>query len=309
MTEEQMSGDHGGKNIELVSVVIPTYNRPELLKRALSSAINQTYPKLEVIVVDDASSEDVEPIIARFDDPRIKFMRHQKNRGATAARNTGIEHSQGRYLSFLDDDDEWSPDKIAAQMEDLASKGGRYKISYCLREIFYDEQGKVTRFHTQGWDGNHLDQLIAGTVRPPTTCFLIAKECLEMAGGFREDLRRMQDHELWIRLAQYYDFAFLNSFLVRVHVEHGPRLSDDYQARLNAYSIIYHAHRKMLWRHRRSLSDFLMCYGFELRDHGQRRKAITQFTKAAVASPFRRDPYIALGSTLMTSTRQRNSTQ
>ena len=288
---------------DLVSIVIPTRNRPDLLARALTSAVHQTYPRLEIIVVNDDSSMDVAPTIERFHDDRIRLLRHEGSKGCPAARNMGIVHAQGRYIAFLDDDDEWTPDKIAAQMSDLAEKEQRYKVSYCLREICHEESKKATRVHTQGWDGDHLDQLIAGAIRPPPSCFLVARECLEQVGGFREDLRNLEDRELWIRLAQYYEFAFVDRFLVRMHVGHGIRMSDNKEARLEAYSIIYEAHKKLLWKHRSSLSEFLMEYGFELRDHGERRKALMQFAKAAAATPFRREPYIALGS-MLTGPRQ-----
>jgi len=279
----------------LVSVIIPTHDRPDLLRRALGSVLTQTYERLEIIVVDDASKVDVAPIIAYFQDDRIRLLRHENNQGASIARNDGIADAKGAYVAFLDDDDEMFPDKIAAHMEDLAKKGWRYQVSYCLGEIYDDAKGITIRNHRQGWDGDHLEQLIDGTIRPPTICLLIAKECLQKVGGFRSNLPSMEDRELWIRLAEHYEFAFVNRILVRIHLAHGSRMSDNRQARLDAQSIIYRAQKELFWRHPKALSGFFMNYAFELLDCGYNRKALVQFIKAIVADPFVSRPYVAMG--------------
>jgi len=90
-----------------VSVIIPTYNRAHLVGRAIRSVLNQTYQDFEIIVVDDCSTDNTEEIVKGFNDHRIRYMRHDRNRGGSAARNTGIKASQGKYIAFLDSDDEW----------------------------------------------------------------------------------------------------------------------------------------------------------------------------------------------------------
>ena len=99
-----------------VSVIIPTHDRAEYLGVAIASVLNQTFQDFELIVVDDASVEDNLGVIASFHDDRIKFFRHQTRKGGSAARNTGIANSKCDYIAFLDDDDEWFPDKLAQQM-------------------------------------------------------------------------------------------------------------------------------------------------------------------------------------------------
>src|SRR5512138_1185650 len=93
----------------LVSVVIPTYNRAPLLERAIHSVLSQTYTNLEVIVIDDASTDDTQDRIKNLQlaDIRIQYIRHDRNRGSQAARNTGIHAAKGKYVAFLDSDDEW----------------------------------------------------------------------------------------------------------------------------------------------------------------------------------------------------------
>ena len=95
---------------ELVSVVIPTHNRGDLLPRAIRSVLQQTYLNLQCIVVDDASTENTAQVVYQFEDDRLVYLFHESNRGASAARNTGIAHAKGKLIAFLDDDDEWDDD-------------------------------------------------------------------------------------------------------------------------------------------------------------------------------------------------------
>src|SRR5579859_7824272 len=105
-----------------VSVVIPVYNRTAELRRAVRSVLAQTYADLELIVVDDASSEDIAGALDGIDDPRLKLIRKSVNQGAAAARNTGIQAATGRWVAFLDSDDEWLPQKLELQLRRLVDR-------------------------------------------------------------------------------------------------------------------------------------------------------------------------------------------
>ena len=100
-----------------VSVIIPTYNRAHLVGRAIRSVLNQTYQDFEIIVVDDGSTDNTEEVVKSFNDPRIRYIRHEKNRGGSAACNTGIRAARGEYIAFQDSDDEWLPEKLEKQMQ------------------------------------------------------------------------------------------------------------------------------------------------------------------------------------------------
>src|SRR5262245_7125063 len=104
-----------------VSIIIPTYNRTGFLRAAVASALAQTLHDFEIIVVDDASKDDTERVLRHFEDSRITLIRHEINRGVAAARNTGVENAKGKYFAFLDDDDEWLPNKLNRQFELLES--------------------------------------------------------------------------------------------------------------------------------------------------------------------------------------------
>ena len=114
-----------------VSVIVPTHNRADLLPRAIDSVLAQTYGSYEILIVDDCSSDDTQDVIAGFSDPRIRSFRHDRNRGQSAAVNTGIAHARGGYVGFLDDDDEWLPNE--AGRAGRAARRGFPKSSAGLR--------------------------------------------------------------------------------------------------------------------------------------------------------------------------------
>src|SRR5688572_16958601 len=126
-----------------VSVIIPTHNRAQSVVTAIASVVRQTFQDLEIIVVDDASNDDTAEVLAQFRDKRIKVIRHQTNRGGAAARNTGIRHSTFDYIAFLDDDDEWLPEKLAKQMAALLTSPPEVGCVYT--GYFVVEKSKIGR--------------------------------------------------------------------------------------------------------------------------------------------------------------------
>ena len=114
----------------VVSVIIPTYNRAHLIGRAIRSVLDQTYQDWELIVVDDASTDDIPGIVKGFTDGRVKYIRHDENKGAAAARNTGIQAARGAYIAFLDSDDEWLPEKLERQVQAFESSDAQVGVIY-----------------------------------------------------------------------------------------------------------------------------------------------------------------------------------
>jgi len=126
-----------------VSVIIPTYNRAATLGRAIDSALEQTIDDLEVVVVDDGSTDDTESVLAAYEDPRVRTIIHATNQGANVARNTGLEHVRGEYVAFLDSDDVWHPAKLERQLAALEARSSIWVGAYC--DTAYDLSG------TSGW--------------------------------------------------------------------------------------------------------------------------------------------------------------
>ena len=100
-----------------VSVIIPTYNRAAFLRLAIASVLNQTFQNFEIIVIDDASQDHTREVVNSLSDTRIRYIRHEGNRGVAVSRNTGVVNAKGSYIAFLDDDDEWFPEKLQKQFD------------------------------------------------------------------------------------------------------------------------------------------------------------------------------------------------
>ena len=131
------------KNTEnpLVSVIIPVYNREDMIDDAVKSVLASTYEDIEVIVVDDGSADGSVDVVRRINDERVLLLEYGENKGQSFAKNYGVSHSKGQYIAFCDSDDEWDPEKLSKQMERLISEGGR--VVYCPFTKQY-EDGKRT---------------------------------------------------------------------------------------------------------------------------------------------------------------------
>lgn len=181
----------------LVSVIIPTYNRFEV-KEAVESVLNQTYQSLEVIVVDDCSDTPALKHLEDIEDNRVRVLRHNVNRNASAARNTGIDSANGEYIAFLDDDDIWVEDKIESQLRKLNSTPEEFEACYTTpihklpdkeKKIEYAPEGDIRKeILLMEVDGSFGSSLI------------VKKSIVESVGGFDEDFPRHQDWEFLLRI-------------------------------------------------------------------------------------------------------------
>ncbi|NJL52681.1 MAG: glycosyltransferase family 2 protein, partial [Hydrococcus sp. SU_1_0] len=189
---------------QLVSVIIPTYNRADLILRAIASVVAQSYANLEIIVVDDASSEDIPEAIAQIDDPRLKYIRHDTNLGGSVARNTGIKHAQGQFVAFLDSDDVWLPDKLQSQLAGITNlKEVDNLVCYSKFQsspkVFYAQ----SVFPKRGKQPQETitDYLWAGSGEMLTSTLLISRS-LALKTLFEPGLIKHQDLDFVIRLEQ-----------------------------------------------------------------------------------------------------------
>lgn len=194
-----------------VSGVITTYDRPEFLVEAIDSALAQTLPLVELIVVDDCSPRDVAGIIARFG-ARVRYLRQPSNQGPSAARNAGVAAATGDLVAFLDDDDRWLPDKIERQVRAL---GGGYEAALCGWRF-------VGRERPQVQDGTEItaDRLRWGNPFCGTSGLLAMRSTL-LAEPFDEALRWGEDWDVYVRLTQRAAIAYVPASLFeRRHGEH-----------------------------------------------------------------------------------------
>lgn len=222
----------------LVSAVITTHNRePGMVVRAVKSALNQTYPNMELIVVDDSSPSfarraEVERSVRGLSDA-ILYLKHEACQGACAARNTGLSHAKGCYVGFLDDDDEWLPAKIEAQVRAFDSEDTA--LVYGRNIIIVDPVHREFVSGDQGASGYIFEELIKSNFIGGTSNPLIKRACIDAVGDFDIRMASCQDYDLWLRLAVKYPVRFIDAPLLRYHVHPGDRISGDAEKKISGY--------------------------------------------------------------------------
>ncbi len=202
-----------------VSVIIPAYNADRFVKEAVASALAQTYKKIEVIVIDDGSTDNTRAILQPYlETDKIKYI-HQSNKGLAAARNTGIKNSSGEYIALLDADDIFLPLKIEKQI-DYFEKHPECDICYCdLYHFWDDEPEKLFKLNYRYYSGDEvLPNLLKKDFIAPLT-MVIRKSVFEKFGGFDENFRRSEDLEFLFRvLSAGVKICFLNDILAKLRL-------------------------------------------------------------------------------------------
>lgn len=200
----------------LVSVVIPTYDRPAVV-RAVDSVRRQTYEPIELLVVDDCSPTPAADRLDTEDDrglARFECIRHGENRGGNAARTTGIEAATGAYVAFLDDDDEWAPEKVERQVRALRSSAA--EVAYTgVRNV--DGEGRTLSLRTHRFEGNVSERLLYGNFVGTFSCVMVSADAIGRVGLPDERLPCWQDWEYYLRLADEYEFVAVPEPLVIRH--------------------------------------------------------------------------------------------
>jgi glycosyltransferase involved in cell wall biosynthesis len=195
----------------LISVIIPTYNRAGCIERAINSVLAQSYTNLEVIVVDDGSTDDTERVVSLLPDERVRYVKQDANRGAAAARNAGVKCAEGELIAFQDSDDYWYPDKLEKQM-DYWEKHPEYGMIYgtYIRRL---ENGYVSfavpgECERETLEGNIFEYLILdNSIGAPT--MLLKKEAFIEVGGFDETMSCLEDWDFAVKFALKYSIGFV----------------------------------------------------------------------------------------------------
>jgi glycosyltransferase involved in cell wall biosynthesis len=198
----------------LVTVIIPTFNRASIVGRAIRSVLGQTYPNWELFVVDDASTDGTEREVRNYSDKRITYIRLHQNRRVSAARNTGIRSAQGEYVSFLDDDDEWLPEKLAKEVEVLRNSDPEVGLVYTGKTV-YDEHGRVLQVRMPTLSGWVYDAMLDRHFIGSPSRVMVKKQVLDRVAGFDETFVNCQDYDLWLRVAKVSKIAVVPCFLVK----------------------------------------------------------------------------------------------
>ncbi|QPM67313.1 glycosyltransferase family 2 protein [Atribacter laminatus] len=201
-----------------VSVIIPTYNRAHLIDRAIQSVLNQTYQDFELIIVDDGSSDNTEEVVKKIQDNRIYYYKHDKNKGGSAARNTGISLAKGEYIAFLDSDDLWYQDYLSRQVSTIELSLPDVGMVCCgikqINQDFYKElKPSIIGFQFS----DHLKRA-SGIC---TSAFVVRRSAFDEIGGFDNELKSFQDFEFLLRISSKYKVNYIDDILIEY------RLQDD----------------------------------------------------------------------------------
>ena len=273
-----------------VSVIVPTHNRADLLPRAVDSVLAQTYGDYEILIVDDCSSDETQDVIAGFSDPRIRSFRHDRNKGQSAAINTGIAHALGEYIGFLDDDDEWLPAKLEGQVALLEASSPEVALVYGWTDRVDDSNGRLMSGYRNTVEGDIFESTLALSIPGPTGVWLVRSSVAREVGGMDESLLRHNDIDLICRISQRYHAAVLPEVVARAHFGHNyERMGEDNPKNLSAAADFLRSHMAkfagdLSERPRARAAVLRRLAGVEMM-LGNRRTAL-----AAAASAFRLDP-------------------
>ena len=250
-----------------VSVVIPTYNRAPLIGRSIKSVLNQTYQDFEIIIVDDASTDDTKEVVTAFNDERIRYIRHDKNKGEAAARNTGIKAARAELIASQDSDDEWLPEKLAKQIQLLKNTSPKVGVAYTgFWKIENNEKTYIPFSWVNQKEGDIHKELLKGNfIGSPAT--LIKKECFKKAGMFDEKLFHLVDWEMWLRISKHYHFKCVDEPLVVAHYD-SDNVSDNPDSLIDALELVleknrdeFEAEKKLLAKHWINIGNLLVAKG------------------------------------------------
>lgn len=255
-----MSEAHQGASRPLVSVVLPTRDRLELLRRAVASVRVQTEQRLELIVVDDVSSDATADFLVRLgaEDPRVRVVRNSLRAGGGGARNAGISLGRGEWTAFIDDDDEWLPEKLERQLRALAGHPSAVACScgFVVRSGAGGARVILARTNVT------VQQLLMHNWLGGASVCLCSSAVLRDIGGFDPKLRAAQDLDLWVRLRQRGEVVVCAEALALHRAHRGPRITTDARSQYLGARRFHLKYRRLMnpatRRHRIAHSCYVM---------------------------------------------------
>lgn len=281
----------------VVSVVTPTYNRSEVIGNAISSALDQTFDDIEILVVDDGSTDQTDDVVASFTDERVRYLPLAENQGANAARNTGVREASGDFVAFLDADDEWHPEKIEKQVARFDEVGGEVGLVYTgitRKEI----NGPIKDSSVHEFEGDVTRRLLLGNFIGTFSAIMVRKSVFDDVGYLDESLPSWQDWEFYLRLSTQYEVAAVPEALTIRRSGATEQISSNFQSK---QQISYRKLRPLFQElstdegvifRRRSLAALDRALGDAALVNGQATHARQIFLRAIKRYPF--DPLLYL---------------
>jgi glycosyltransferase involved in cell wall biosynthesis len=281
----------------LVSVILPTYNRADTLARAVVSALGQTHKNLEILVIDDASSDRTDEVVASVEDERIRYVRLDDNVGAAAARNIGFKESKGQFVTFIDSDNIFYPEKIARQLR--AFDGTADDVAVCVCGMRYIRGHKILDMIYGDGDKTKTEVIhdLLERWAYAGQSWLVRRGALEAAGGWDASLPRAQDYDLCLRLAERGRFVFVPDVLAELHYT-GDSITSDPERLETAMTAIIDKHAALFARNHRGHSFQLYRVAKDMAFHGRYGRAMTWTTRALKIDPLNWRAYVLFGASL-----------
>lgn len=289
-------------NKELVSVVITTHKRPKIISRAIRSVFNQSYKNFEVIIVDDnpidcIEKDETQIIVNNFlTQANIRYIDLQGNFGYGLARNVGMRESQGKYIAFLDDDDEWLPHKLAKQVKHI-QEDSSIGMVYC-RSVNLKENGEIYKSSKRKLPSGYIfEQILAQDIIGATSKVLVRKSCIDLIGPLNELTPTRADHDFFLRIAQKYKIGLVDEVLVNFYIE-GNRLSRDFEKKLAGWKFFFESWEEDLKQYPKAMKSQKFKYNYEIGKilflKGETKKSKQFFKEAIALKPYMLKAYFLL---------------
>jgi|GEM_PF-150881 len=268
------------KHFPLVSIIIPLFNGTRYIAEALDSITCQTYPALEILIIDDGSTDNPKGIIDRFRESSLVPVEYfyQDNRGPNTARNTGIKKAKGDFIAFLDADDIWLPEKISTQMDFFSSHADVAFVGcgfYLMDEVGKDIKIVLGTAYTSR--NEYFRELRIHSVPTGSSSgVIIKKKCFEKIGLFDETLRGAEDRDMWFRISQHYEMRCVRQPFIKIRMHAKNSHKDIPMMKSNQKMFIKKHIRKF------SMFTILKAFAYVYLDAAQEYYAIRNKTKAAL---------------------------
>jgi|TARA_B100001964_G_scaffold245808_1_gene336691 glycosyltransferase involved in cell wall biosynthesis len=269
-----------------VSIIIPTYNRADLVGRAIKSVLNQTFQDFEIIVVNNYSKDNTLNIISSFNDSRIKIIDFQNNGVIAKSRNKGLMKSTGKYIAFLDDDDAWEPGKLERNIGILKTSSNLVGAVY-TGMILLNHKEEVIKEIIPRYRGNILNSLLIKNHIESASAIILKKECFERVGKFdeSENLGGGDDWDMWIRVSQCFEFEFNPELLVKIYF-HGKNITTNTDLNIQRHKAVTAKYKEYIGTRPKKVQAGHYQHGGEvLWRNGSIKDGIQFFIKSIAVNP------------------------
>ena len=268
-----------------VSVIIPTYNRSEYLRKSIESVLKQTYQDYELLIIDDCSTDNTPDVVKEFSDSRVLYFKNLSNEGIAAVRNRGINNSKGEYIAFLDDDDEWiAVDKLEKQISLIESCSQDVGMIYTGYSNIDTNSGKKLKEATPKSRGNVLNEYLIKRFFTTST-LLIRKSCFDNVGPFDESISFGEDYDMYARILKLYKVDYIKEQMVNYRV-HPKKLSTDYMAVNHGLRYIINKNIDLLEPNKQAHADLIFHLGVSYCYLGNTRKGTQTLLRAIYLYPY-----------------------